>query len=85
MRSFFIPLLYAALAVASACDALPPSPDPEPSVISAEDEEILKELRSRFDYAAVQWAPNIERGNLCLAYADGDTWNQDDAAVRRVR
>ena len=28
MRSFFIPLLYAALAVASACEALPPSPDP---------------------------------------------------------
>ena len=28
MRSFLIPLLYAALAVASACDALPPSPDP---------------------------------------------------------
>src|SRR6266540_2504812 len=28
MRSFFIALLYAALAVASACEALPPSPDP---------------------------------------------------------
>jgi penicillin-binding protein 2 len=28
MRSFLIPLLYAALAVASACEALPPSPDP---------------------------------------------------------
>jgi penicillin-binding protein 2 len=28
VRSFFIPLLYAALAVASACEALPPSPDP---------------------------------------------------------
>src|SRR6267142_6825906 len=29
MRSLFIiPLLYAALAVASACDAVPPSPDP---------------------------------------------------------
>ncbi|HET9808471.1 MAG TPA: hypothetical protein VFQ66_02160, partial [Candidatus Limnocylindria bacterium] len=25
---FLIPLLYAALAVASACEALPPSPDP---------------------------------------------------------
>ena len=28
MRSLLIPLLYAALAVASACEALPPSPDP---------------------------------------------------------
>jgi len=28
VRSFFIPLLYAALAVGSACEALPPSPDP---------------------------------------------------------
>jgi penicillin-binding protein 2 len=28
VRSFFVPLLYAALAVASACEALPPSPDP---------------------------------------------------------
>src|SRR6266545_2867976 len=28
MRSFFIALLYAALAIASACEALPPSPDP---------------------------------------------------------
>ena len=28
MRSFLISLLYAALAVASACEALPPSPDP---------------------------------------------------------
>ena len=28
MRSFFVPLLYAALAIASACEALPPSPDP---------------------------------------------------------
>jgi penicillin-binding protein 2 len=28
VRSCFIPLLYAALAVASACEALPPSPDP---------------------------------------------------------
>jgi penicillin-binding protein 2 len=28
VRTFLIPLLYAALAVASACEALPPSPDP---------------------------------------------------------
>ncbi|HEV8670521.1 MAG TPA: penicillin-binding transpeptidase domain-containing protein [Candidatus Limnocylindria bacterium] len=28
MRSFLVPLLYAALAVATACEAVPPSPDP---------------------------------------------------------
>lgn len=60
-------------------------PDPEPKPVSKSDDEVLKELRERFDYASVQWAPNVERGNLCLAYADGDTWNIDDAAVRQGR
>ena len=28
MRSFLVPVLYAALAIATACEAVPPSPDP---------------------------------------------------------
>ena len=57
---------------------------PDPKALT-EDEAILKELQERFDYASVQWAPNIERGNLCLANADGNTWNADDAAARAGR
>jgi len=42
---FFIPLLYAALAVASACEALPPSPDPVAKAYAdAWDEGSVKEM-----------------------------------------
>lgn len=55
-----------------------------PTADTAED-EILQELRDRFDYASVMWEPIVREADIDVRYSAGQTFTADDLAARKGR
>src|ERR1019366_5535395 len=49
------------------------------------DEDVLEELRTRYDYDVTEWQDIENEGNKDMQYVSGDPWSTDDKALRKNR
>jgi len=64
---------------------MPPSTDQSPPArTQAQTDELLREIRDRYDYAQAEWRDIKEEGKKDIRYVAGDPWSDEDKRAREA-